>query len=226
MVQQLKDQISKIDYHEPVQSIGTWRELYMEFIDHMSFSSICEIGAGSPAFLKKVDIAKKCAIDLDNEHEDDYNDYSIKFYKMNLDQDELHNDKILVDIVVCSDVFEHLLFPKKTLDFIHSILNKDGVLFSHVPNEFGFRNYIKIALFNYKTVIFHNSEEHENPHLRRFSKRGYLKFLEQKFKYNLFISDINFKGIAKILNKLRFKIPYGLEPGQTYISTNSDNKYQ
>ena len=58
----------------------------MEFIDHMSFSSICEIGAGSPAFLKKVDIAKKCAIDLDNEHDGSkFRAYATKkFYKSKL----------------------------------------------------------------------------------------------------------------------------------------------
>ena len=86
MAQKLKNLISKVDYHEPVQSIGTWRELYMKFINHMSINSICEIGAGNPEFLKKINIAKKYAIDLENKYEVEYNSYGIKFYKMNLDK--------------------------------------------------------------------------------------------------------------------------------------------
>lgn len=217
--------IKNINYHEPTLGIGTWRSIYLKFLNKLDINSICEIGSGHPEFLDTTKAKKKLAIDYGDDFKELYEDKNIHFQNLDLDNDELNGIEEKFDAVVCSDVFEHLLRPEKTLNFCKEILNKDGLFFSHVPNEFNFRRLLKVMFFNKHSVLFHDQDEQNNPHLRRFTNIGYKEFLEQEFKFNLYISDINYFGLKKLINSLQIPIPYGFQYGPTYISTNSKLKF-
>ncbi|MBK57184.1 MAG: hypothetical protein CMC84_07875 [Flavobacteriaceae bacterium] len=211
--------------HEPAMEIGTWRLLYKLFIDELSLNSICEVGCGHPGFLNSLDVKEKIAVDYGEYFKKDYLKNGISFLNLDLDNDSLDAGNLKLDSVVCSDVFEHLLSPDKTLRFCYDLLKKEGIFFSHVPNEFNIRRLIKVALLNSSSVFFHEGEEHSNPHLRRFTKHGYLKFLKREFKYNLYISDCMYVGVKSLLYKFNFPIPYGFQFGPTFISTNDENTF-
>jgi 2-polyprenyl-3-methyl-5-hydroxy-6-metoxy-1,4-benzoquinol methylase len=130
------------------------------------------------------------------------------------------------DIAICSDVFEHLLYPDKTLYNIKTSLAKTGVLFSHVPNEFTFKKTLKIMFGTSESLYFHTTcKEYCDPHLHRFTKIGYEKFLKLHFKYNLFISDLKYSKKLKLLQFLHIPIPYAFQGGPTFISTNDQDTY-
>ena len=215
-----------ISFHEPILDIGTWRKIYLRFIDNIQIDSICEVGSGHPSFLNLVKASKKLAIDFGDDFEREFIKSNIDFLNLNLDNDNLEVDEKNFDAVVCSDVFEHLLRPERTLAFCRKLLHENGIFFSHVPNEFNFYRVLGVMFLSKKSVFFHKSEEQNNPHLRRFSNAGYLDFLENEFKYNLYISDINYTGIKKFFSFLKAPIPYGFQFGPTYISTNSIEKYE
>lgn len=218
--------IKSINFHEPTPDIGTWRLIYLNFLNQMKISSICEVGSGHPRFLEIIRADKKLAIDFGDDFERDFLKSNINFLNLDLDNDSLEKVTDKFDAVVCSDVFEHLLNPERTLKFCKNILNQEGIFFSHVPNEFNFIRSIKVMFLNRESVSFHSTDEQNNPHLRRFTNTGYLSFLKKEFEFNLYISDLNYIGFKKFLNKIKVPIPYGFQFGPTYISTNDLNKYK
>lgn len=207
------------------QKSDKWRELYLKFLFDYKIDKALEIGAGTPDFLIKLKANKKLALDGGTKFKNDFLKNKIEFYEVDLDYGNLPNFYEL-DLIVSSDVFEHLIFPKRTLDFVYNSLKKNGIFISHVPNEFYYSYLIKIMLGVKKSSIFHNEiEEYNNPHFRRFTKIGYLELLETKFQYNLFISDLYYNFFAKMLKRLKINPPYMIEPGPTFISTNDKDTY-
>ena len=82
---------------------------------------------------------------------------------------------------------------------------------------------IKILLGLKTSNIFHKEvPEYQNPHIRRFTKLGYLDFLKTKFRYNLYISDIYYNFFSKSLALFKLPVPLMFEPGPTFISTNNE----
>ena len=78
-----------------------------------------------------------------------------------------------IDIVICKDVFEHLIDPKHLLREINRILKVGGTLLFHVPNHFPLNKRIRF-LFNsdldtYK--FFPGYDSWNNPHLRFYNLR-------------------------------------------------------
>ncbi|MFH0969690.1 MAG: methyltransferase domain-containing protein [Patescibacteria group bacterium] len=213
-----------IDIHSS-KGLGGWRILYKLFLNKLNFDSIIEIGAGPPTFLSEIKCLRRIAIDGGDRWKKEYNELGIDFFKIDLDKDELPNLG-KVDIAVCSDVFEHLIFPDRTLFYIHKIIKDDGILFSHVPNEFSLWKTFSVMMGKSDSMYFHKfCEEYNDPHLHRFTKIGFEKFLKKEFKYNLFIGDMKYHFTAKILGKLRLKVPYMIEGGPTFVSTNDSNKF-
>ena len=216
----------KISFHEPVLDIGTWRKIYLQFLKKLSINSICEVGSGHPSFLEIVNANKKLAIDFGDDFRIEFQERNIDFLNLDLDNDNLNVKEKDFDVVVCSDVFEHLLKPERTLNFCKNLLHEEGLFFSHVPNEFNFYRLFGVMFFGRKSVFFHKGDEQNNPHLRRFSNIGYLNFLSKEFVYNIYISDLNYSGFKSMLNRISIPIPYGFQFGPTYISTNSKRKYE
>jgi hypothetical protein len=72
-----------------------------------------------------------------------------------------------------------------------------------------------------ETVQFHGgAPEWEDPHFRRFSDIGYRQFLSRRSQYNLKLSDLRYGRLARISRALGLGVPYCLQGGPTYASTN------
>jgi len=85
------------------------------------------------------------------------------------------------DAALCSDVLEHLINPFATLCEIHRILKTDGLLFAHVPNEFGHKSLMQIFRGNgiCNHSFFPDAEEWNYPHIRFFSHKGFKSMLQK-----------------------------------------------
>lgn len=55
------------------------------------------------------------------------------------------------DVVVSSEVVEHIFFPEQVCEKVASILKDDGMFMGSVPNAFNFKNRIRLFL-NYKEL--------------------------------------------------------------------------
>jgi ubiquinone/menaquinone biosynthesis C-methylase UbiE len=78
------------------------------------------------------------------------------------------------DLVVFSEVMEHLRFPQKALHEIARVLRKDGRLVGSVPNAFRLRNRMKF--------LFGKPFETDPSHLRSYSHLSVRKELETSFE--------------------------------------------
>ena len=131
---------------------------------------------------------KRFALDGNAELAASYEKTGIEFFHVDLDRGELPSVLEGCDVAVCSDVFEHLVYPQHSLQGIARCLGPKGILFSHVPNEFRLLPVLRIMLGLRDSVLFHQGRgctEWDNPHLRRFTDRGYRAFLENRFRFNL-----------------------------------------
>jgi len=211
-----------IEVHRP-KGAGRWRMLYAEFMKRLEINSIVEFGSGSPDFLKTVYASRKVAIDGGDRWKNDFKEAGIEFVKIDMDFEDFP-DIGKFEVAVCSDVFEHLLYPDKTLKAIKRCLFDDGILFSHVPNEFTFKKTVQIMLGISNSSYFHkHCQEFNDPHLHRFTKIGYEKFLETEFKYNVFIADMRFNKTAMFLRRIGISVPYAFQGGPTFVSSNNED---
>lgn len=214
---------SYLKTYQSGRGLGPWRSLFLEILRHLPVSSVLEAGAGAPAFLAACPVARKTAVDVADDHAVAFQALNISFAVRNLDSDTL-TDLGEHDAIICSDVFEHLLHPLFALNNLRAILATDGVLFSHVPNEFAFRKVLKIMLGRKTSVNFHKQslpDEWNDPHLRRFTKLGYTKMLEQAFSHNICLTHFRYSRFPKILHNVFGRVPFTLEKGPTFASTNS-----
>lgn len=212
--------------HVP-KGVGGWRALYLKLIRELEPGSVLEIGSGDPSFLTAVSNgARRAAVDSGERFRAAFEEAGCDFYSLDLDHDSLP-DIGTFDAVVCSDVLEHLIYPKRTLDFIAERLGPAGVLYSHVPNEFTLSRTVRIMLGRDDAMYFHlDCKEWENPHLRRFTDRGFRGLLGEYFPHNLKLSDLRYKGLSKSLARIGIEPPYCLQKGPTYASTRSEETFR
>jgi len=204
------------------RGIGTWYKLYLRFLEDDPDIEILDIGAGSPDFLKAVSARRRMALDVSDLFRVDFESAGIGFCKADIERDPI-DGLGRFDVIVCSDVFEHLVSPQVALDKITRALKPEGVLFAHVPNEFRLGHMARVMLGRAESLRFHrNQEEWTDPHLRRFTEVGFRKFLGTAFRFNLRLHDLKYGRRNRILQRLLGDVPYCLQPGPTYLSTNSE----
>jgi SAM-dependent methyltransferase len=208
------------------KGIGGWRALYLRFIEALAPRAVLEVGAGTPDFLASLTAARRIAIDVGERFAPQFAAAGIEFLHADLEHDEITAVRD-IDVAVCSDVFEHLLHPAAALDRIAQTLAPGGVLFSHVPNEFRLRHLARVAFGTHKSSEFHaTSAEWDDPHLRRFTPTGFRRFLERRFTYNLPLSAMRHRGIARVIDALGAPVPYCLQGGPTFVSTNDAKAFE
>lgn len=209
--------------------IGFWRTLYLSLFmapPLNAFKSIVELGSGAPDFLKCSPYKRRVAVDIGDKHRGFFQEAGIDLQVLDLEKDDFGGLGAF-DIAVCSDVFEHLFWPAVTLKKIPGILTERGVLVSHVPNEYNFIPTLKIMMGLKDGLYFHHDQtEWTDPHVRRFTDRGYKNFLQQEFQYNVKITHLKYRPAARIISSLRLPVPFCLEGGPTYISTNNQDTYR
>jgi hypothetical protein len=209
-----------LDRSFTAKGVGGWRKLYLSFIEDLAPYAVIELGAGAPEFLGQVEASRRVAVDVGRRFAEDFKSRGIEFACRDLEKDGLE-DLAPVDVAICSDVFEHLINPAAALDSIAGLIGDHGVLFSHVPNEYKLSHVLKVMLDRTETVQFHGgAPEWEDPHFRRFSDIGYRQFLSRRFQYNLKLSDLRYGRLARISRALGLGVPYCLQGGPTYASTN------
>ncbi len=214
------DASAYLDRSFEAKGVGGWRRLYLSFIEDLAPYAVIELGAGAPEFLDQVEATRRIAVDVGQRYADAFRSRGIEFACRNLEQDAL-DDLAPVDVAICSDVFEHLVNPAVALDRIADLLGDHGVLFSHVPNEYRVGHMLKVMLNRDDTVLFHKgAAEWDDPHFRRFSDRGYRRFLSRRFQFNLKLSDLRYGRAARLVKRMGFGVPYCLQGGPTYASTN------
>ena len=207
------------------KGIGGWRTLYLSFIEDLAPRCVIELGAGAPDFLARIEAARRVAVDAGQRYADAYRERGIEFACRDLERDEL-DDLGPVDVAICSDVFEHLINPAVALDNIAGLLGDHGVLFSHVPNEYRLGHVLKVMLNRKPTVQFHRgAREWDDPHFHRFSDIGYRAFLMRRFRFNLKLSELRHGRAARLARRLGLSVPYCLEGGPTYASTNDERLF-
>ena len=206
--------------------IGCWRAIYLEFLPALSASCVIEFGAGTPDFLCQVRATRRVAVDTGHRFAPEFRAHRISFACRDLEQDRL-SDLGPADVGVCSDVFEHLINPASALEHISDTLTPEGVLFSHVPNEFRPRHTLRVMMGRSESVLFHEGHaEWENPHFRRFTDKGFRAFLARRFRHNLPLTDLRSGRAARWLRRAGLGVPYCLQEGPTYASTNSAAVYE
>jgi SAM-dependent methyltransferase len=216
----LYDARAYLDRSFTAKGVGGWRKLYLSFIEDLAPSSVIELGAGAPEFLDRVEAARRVAVDVSGHFAEEFRNRGIAFACRDLEKDGLA-DLGPADVVVCSDVFEHLVNPAVALERIAELAGDHGVLFSHVPNEYRLGHVLKVMLDRRGTVQFHGgAAEWEDPHFRRFSDIGYRAFLARRFRHSLKLSDLRYGRAARLVRALGLRVPYCLEGGPTYASTN------
>jgi 2-polyprenyl-3-methyl-5-hydroxy-6-metoxy-1,4-benzoquinol methylase len=98
------------------------------------------------------------------------------------------------DVIICSELFEHLPQPEKLAESAWGLLERDGLLLATIPNGHGpeeiVRRFLvttslgrKILAVLRRTVLRRaekvQSENIDSPHLWYFSHRGFRKLLER-----------------------------------------------
>lgn len=172
------DQISEqINYFTPVL-----REVLLK-VD-VKNASVLDVGCGTGLFLKPLIVAG-CTRLYGVDGPQDFTGRAIsRGYKevsevADLNISPLPGANESFDLVVCKDVFEHLLNPTHALSEISRVLKKDGMLLLHVPNHFPLIGRLKFLFTNnIDTFSFFKEESRWTfPHIRFYEHRDSLQVL-------------------------------------------------
>tara|TARA_A200000113_G_scaffold225505_1_gene246579 strand:- start:43 stop:720 length:678 start_codon:yes stop_codon:yes gene_type:complete len=98
---------------------------------------------------------------------------NLKSHWVDVDAEDLPFDDEMFDVVVFSEVMEHLRFPQKALSEISRVLIKNGRLIGSVPNAFRLRNRWKF--------LRGKPFESDPSHLRSYSESSLKLELEKRF---------------------------------------------
>lgn len=117
------------------KDLGSWRWIYLQFLKSMMPASVLEAGAGNPLFLQSVRSDRRAAIDLGDRFENDFKSAGIEYYDADLDRDRI--DRIgRFQVVICSDVFEHLANPAFALQSLVQVMDRAPSCLRMFPTSF------------------------------------------------------------------------------------------
>ena len=217
----IRTEFAKRSHH--AKPLSSWRKLYLELLEELAPGSVVEFGCGLVEFLARLpETVRRVGLDGNPGYAAEYAAAGIEFQAFDFDTEKPPVALEGFEVAVCSDVFEHLLYPQRLLGTIARALASDGLLLSHVPNEFRLRNLLPIMRGRAESVVYHtDTDEWTNPHLRRFTDHGYRRFLGLEFEYNLPLNRLKAPRIERRLSRVGLPVPFCLQGGPTYASTNS-----
>ena len=172
-------------------------------------SHVCDIGCGNGNFTGTIKDKFPCKIvgidgskyALNQAKKLNYDDLK---YISNFSIDTLKFKDESLDLVICKDVFEHLLDPEHLTKEIFRVLKPNGILLSHVPNHFPIIGRIKFLItnnidtFNYFPTCY----RYDFPHIRFFTFKSFIRMFEInlfKFEENLSHHFFKFPIIERFL---------------------------
>ena len=127
-------------------------------------------------------------------------------HKCNCEESDLPFDDESFDMVVCTDVFEHLFNPATVIDKIYRVTKIGGLLLTNVPNHFHLQQCVSIFTGNGLKLKWSNHQEYDDWnyfHIRFFTSKSFEQFIE----------NANFKIKERLHNEFLADMPY-LFPGK------------
>ena len=148
---------------------------------------VLDVGCGTGLFLSPL-IAWGCEVLYGVDGPTDYADRAIRRgYKEVRVVEDLSTSRLPFededfDLVVCKDVFEHLLNPVYTLKEIRRVLKTDGLLLFHVPNHFPLYGRVKFLITNDIDTFsfFKGASRWTFPHIRFYEHGDSMRVLEDQ----------------------------------------------
>tara|TARA_Y100000022_G_scaffold200724_1_gene217824 strand:+ start:4323 stop:5030 length:708 start_codon:yes stop_codon:yes gene_type:complete len=144
--------------------------------------NICDVGCRNGKFTGLIKSKHNCnIIGIDG------SEYALsRAKKLNFDDlllvDDFSKDNLKIrdnsfDLIICKDVFEHLINPNHLVGEIHRILKPNGLLLSHVPNHFPFWGRLKFLIENNLDTFryFPSSGRDDFPYIRFFTLKSMIK---------------------------------------------------
>lgn len=158
---------------------------------------VLDVGCGTGLFLKPL-IAAGCTNCYGVDGHNEYTDRAIgRGYREVRVVADLSNSSIpysdeSFDLVVCKDVFEHLLNPIHALSEIRRTLKTEGLLLLHVPNHFPMIGRLKFLFTNdIDTFSFFKDDSRWTfPHIRFYEHSDMLRVIE-KYGFSL-VADLSY----------------------------------
>jgi SAM-dependent methyltransferase len=158
----------------------------------------------------------------------DYDDKSIEYAKHHnqhknveyiVASGESYRSDNQFDIVICSHVLEHSMYPESLLQNIKSLLKLKGLLYLALPNGYGcfevenfiprqiMKTYFGKKLINSIMSNVKDTLNHENPHVQFFNlKKLYVLLMDVGFCVEIGFSEQLLGGV--ITDRTILKLPY------------------
>lgn len=160
-------------------------------------AKVLDVGCGTGLFMKQI-LNEGCTQCYGVDGHTDFAELAIKrgyreVKQINdLNVDTLPFEENTFDVVVCKDVFEHLLNPTHTLTEIRRVLKPGGIFLLHVPNHFPVSARFKFLFSNdIDTFSFFKDESRWTfPHIRFYEFNDSLKVLNS-FNFTL-VKDLSY----------------------------------
>lgn len=134
-----------------------------------------------------------------------------KFQVGNIEQEDIDAEERYFDVIVCADVFEHLMDPWSAVDKIQKYLKKDGLLIVSMPNIREWKTLFAIIFkgdFNYRP----EGGIMDRTHLRFFCKKNIHQLLQTPTlspifsKPNFMMKEVPEGKKRRIINLLSFRL--------------------
>ena len=127
---------------------------------------ILDIGIGDGVYEGIIfnKVKNKCdfyVVDISKEQIKRSSKYLVEGLVVDLDSQKLPYKSKMFDIVIVSELLEHVFFPEKVIREAKRVLRKDGILIITYPNLGAIQIRITIALKGYNPMInYSNNKEH------------------------------------------------------------------
>lgn len=200
--------------------------------DNYNDFTILEIGACDGTLLNF--FKKRGANVKGTEFSEEFNNYSMKKYKISLDKIDFFRINGKFDLIIMSHVFEHMTQPEEVLKKISTILKKNGVCFFEFPNSPGINDAILLKQYL------------NTAHTLNFSLKSAAKMLSNfrildigRFYYNLdFIKSSRDQRVVaenlltgkntranNIIKLVKYIFYSALQPSKSSIRLNPNKEY-
>lgn len=162
------DSYADMENYQP-RKLKILKRIALQYIDSRDYG--LDIGIGRSSLLKEIGFGKMYGIDLTDENLDYQRKQGVVCWKKDVNEGlpkEILKDTY--DLIICSEVLEHLLTGDRLLQDAAEVMTSKSFLLITVPNEIGFYvRKLRILLFN--QIYGTTKNVYQEQHLRFFNKQ-------------------------------------------------------